>query len=204
MQFTSVSAEVAALTEAAAASAGEPSLCPGGMAAVSVKTADGGVVLTAARPGRPVDRLGLRTGWAALDAAAIAAVRDSEPLAALPTARQTDTVTDLLAGAVRLAAEDDPEPPGRDAWLLHALPVRWVLHLHPPAIDALVCAEDFATQAGPGLPLALRIAGEWNAYREEHRAGPAVAFLQNDGLLLTGDDWRPLLDEARDLAGSPM
>jgi rhamnulokinase len=108
----------------------------------------------------------------------------------------------LVAMAARLRPEGERRPSVE--CVFHALiPGRFIIHTHPPLVNALTCARDgevvardlfgsdvvWVPYVDPGLPLALEIARR----RRDHaaRAGtaaPDVALLQNHGLIVAGDD----------------
>ncbi len=87
--------------------------------------------------------------------------------------------------------------------LFHAfLPERFVLHTHPPEINAITCSRDGAAiaarlfgdealwvpYADPGLPLARSIVETRRAYTARTgRPAPAVTFMQNHGIIVAAD-----------------
>jgi rhamnose utilization protein RhaD (predicted bifunctional aldolase and dehydrogenase)/NAD(P)-dependent dehydrogenase (short-subunit alcohol dehydrogenase family) len=87
--------------------------------------------------------------------------------------------------------------------LFHAfLPERFVLHTHPPEINAITCSRDGAALAArlfgdealwvpyadPGLPLARTIVGARRAYSARTgRLAPSVTFMQNHGIIVAAD-----------------
>ena len=87
--------------------------------------------------------------------------------------------------------------------LFHAfLPERFVLHTHPPEINAITCTRKGAALAArlfgdealwvpyadPGLPLARTIVEARRAYiARTGRPAPAVTFMQNHGIIVAAD-----------------
>ena len=87
--------------------------------------------------------------------------------------------------------------------LFHAfLPERFVLHTHPPEINAITCSRNGAALAArlfgdealwvpyadPGLPLARTIVEARRAYTARTgRPAPSVTFMQNHGIIVAAD-----------------
>jgi rhamnose utilization protein RhaD (predicted bifunctional aldolase and dehydrogenase)/NAD(P)-dependent dehydrogenase (short-subunit alcohol dehydrogenase family) len=112
----------------------------------------------------------------------------------------TDEVMQV-ALAARVGVPDDRRPSVE--LLFHALlPEPFVLHTHPTTVNAVACAQRGAEIAeklfgsavlwipytDPGLPLARVIRDARRSYADSTRtAAPRAMFLQNHGLIVTGD-----------------
>ena len=117
-----------------------------------------------------------------------------------PVARGTDEVMRVALGA-RIGSPDGRRPSVE--CLFHGLlPERFVLHTHPTTVNAVACAQSGAEIAeklfgstvlwipytDPGLPLARVIRDARRRYTDSTRtAAPRAMFLQNHGLIVTGD-----------------
>ena len=90
---------------------------------------------------------------------------------------------------------------------LHALLGSCVVHVHPSATNGLLCARNgretidrmfgreklpivYVPWRNPGVPLARSVASALSRYERTHGRGPAILFLQNHGIFLSGDDTR--------------
>jgi rhamnose utilization protein RhaD (predicted bifunctional aldolase and dehydrogenase)/NAD(P)-dependent dehydrogenase (short-subunit alcohol dehydrogenase family) len=146
------------------------------------------------------------TSLAALTAESVIAL-DIEPLMELldgSPARSTVGGTDEImqvALTARIGVPDDRRPSVE--LLFHALlPEKFVLHTHPTTVNAITCATHGAEIAeklfgssvlwipytDPGLPLARVIRDARRRHEERLRtSAPRIMFLQNHGLIVTGD-----------------
>jgi NAD(P)-dependent dehydrogenase (short-subunit alcohol dehydrogenase family)/rhamnose utilization protein RhaD (predicted bifunctional aldolase and dehydrogenase) len=115
-----------------------------------------------------------------------------------PFRREAEVKRDLLA------ARRDPERGGRpsvEASLHDMVRRRYVVHTHPFAVNALLCARDGAAAArrlfgdaallvpasDPGYTLAKRMEEALSGWRKSHRSDPSVILMQNHGLVVAGD-----------------
>ena len=134
----------------------------------------------------------------ALDMAPLMELLNSSP--ERKVAGGTDEVMQV-AVAARIGEADDRRPSVE--LLFHSLlPERFVLHTHPTTVNAVTCAQRGAEVSerlfgstvlwipytDPGLPLA-RAIRDARAGHEERTgtAAPQAMFLQNHGLIVTGD-----------------
>ena len=146
------------------------------------------------------------TSLAALTSESVIAL-DIAPLMELleaPPDRKVAGGTDevmQVALAARVGVPDDRRPSVE--LLFHALlPEPFVLHTHPTTVNAVACAQRGAEIAeklfgstvlwipytDPGLPLARVIRDARRRYTDSTRtAAPRAMFLQNHGLIVTGD-----------------
>lgn len=115
-----------------------------------------------------------------------------------PFRREAEVKRDLLA------ARRDPERGGRpsvEASLHDMVRRRYVVHTHPFAVNALLCARDcvaasrrlfgdaalLVTSSDPGYTLAKRLEEALAGWRKHHRSDPTIILMQNHGLVVAGD-----------------
>ena len=134
----------------------------------------------------------------ALDMAPLMELLNSSP--ERKVAGGTDEVMEVAIGA-RIGPPDDRRPSVE--LLFHSLlPEAFVLHTHPTTVNAVTCAQRGAEiterlfgstvlwipYIDPGLPLARAIRDARVAHEERTgTAAPQAMFLQNHGLIVTGD-----------------
>ncbi len=113
-----------------------------------------------------------------------------------PAARE-ELVKNMMAAAVK------PETPGRasvEAPLHDSLTARFVVHTHPAAVNGLTCAVGGRSAAerlfpdalwvpytDPGYTLCMAVREAIRAYRSEQGCEPALIFLENHGVFVSGD-----------------
>lgn len=178
----------------------DASLVRGGGGNTSMKTADGRYMYIKAS-GAALKDMGGRKGWRRLRLGSALAILDDGSLARRPPQKREAEVAARLLLACEGSGEKGARPSVES--LLHALLGRCVVHLHPVAVGALVCAGNgraevarlfssgdasalWVPYADPGYKLARRIARLIRA--GACRAGnPCVLFLEKHGLLVTAD-----------------
>ena len=119
-------------------------------------------------------------------------------------AREAAALADLMAA--KLPGQDGKRPSVET--LLHALfPQRYVLHLHPAAVNGLTCAADgeawarklfpnalWIEASKPGYVLAKLCRTRMAAYKAETGRDANVLLLQNHGVFFAADDELSLTD----------
>jgi NAD(P)-dependent dehydrogenase (short-subunit alcohol dehydrogenase family)/rhamnose utilization protein RhaD (predicted bifunctional aldolase and dehydrogenase) len=114
-----------------------------------------------------------------------------------------------VALEARVGPPDDRRPSVE--LLFHALfPQRFVLHTHPTTVNALTCSKAGAATTellfgesvlwvpytDPGLPLACVIGDLLRAHMSRNTEAPRAVFLQNHGLVVTGDTPAQIADSS--------
>lgn len=180
---------------------GDPRLVQGGGGNTSVKTADGAAMYIKAS-GSALREMDERRGWCLLDVKAVRSILTDPSLAELPEADREQAIVDRLQGCRQEAVEEGARPSVESH--LHALLGRCVVHLHPVAVGAYVCAEKgrealaarFAGEeppplwvpyASPGWTLATKVSALVGRYERRWGQRPAVLFLAKHGLLVTAE-----------------
>jgi len=180
---------------------GKASFVQGGGGNTSVKTADGKHMYIKAS-GVPIKDIGERRGWRKLAVASVRAILDAPDLRKMAEAEREAEVVRRLQDSVADGAPGGARPSVESH--LHALLGRCVVHLHPVAVGAYVCAKNGKAQleklfgdddlppvwvpyTRPGYMLGAKVARLVAAYARRHGQIPGVLFLQNHGLLVTAD-----------------
>ena len=112
-------------------------------------------------------------------------------------AAREELVKNMMAAAVK------PETPGRasvEAPLHDSLAARFVVHTHPAAVNGLTCAVGGRAAAArlfpdalwvpytdPGYTLCMAVREAIRAYRAQQGCEPALIFLENHGVFVSGD-----------------
>ena len=127
-------------------------------------------------------------------------------------AREAAALADLMAA--KLPGQETKRPSVET--LLHALfPQRYVLHLHPAAVNGLTCAVDGKAWAGklfpravwieqckPGYVLAKLCRARMTAYKEACGRDAQVLLLQNHGVFFAADDPQTLGELLEEMLGT--
>ena len=185
----------------------DTALVQGGGGNTSVKTADGAYMYIKAS-GTAIKDISENRGWRRLKVASVCAIIDDESLADLG---ETDRENEI-ANRLRLCCEDDVDSGARPSVEahLHAALDRCVVHLHPVAVGAYVCAKNgraaledlFADEklpplwvpaADPGYMLALTVCRLVTQYAAKHGQQPSALFLEKHGLFITADSTHEVL-----------
>jgi len=178
------------------------SLVQGGGGNTSVKAADGEWMYIKAS-GTAIKDLDERRGWCRLKVDAVRAILRDPALAELEEAARELSVVDRL----RACRSDEAGAAARPSVEshLHALLGRCVVHLHPVAVGAYVCAKQgrealealfagddpppvWVPYTNPGYLLARKVSRVIDSYRRRYGAAPRVMFLQKHGLLVTAEE----------------
>jgi len=177
----------------------DPTLVQGGGGNTSVKTADGRFMYIKAS-GAALKDMSQSAGWRRLRMRGVRAILEQPELAQLgPAERESEVARRLLACCQDACSAD--APPSVESHL-HAALGRFVVHVHPIAVCAYVCAKDgrarlegllrdldppalWVPYADPGYVLARSLERLTSAYSARHGRPPSVLLLQKHGLLVT-------------------
>ncbi len=184
------------------------SLVQGGGGNTSVKTADGKYMYIKAS-GTALKDMNKKQGWRKMRLDLVLAIIKDKSIARFDTqTRETEVVNRLL-----LACDDEVAGDARPSLEahLHAFLDKCVIHLHPNAVGAYVCAKNgkakleklfkkienrkseignslpplWVPYAGLGYTLAKKVAKLIEDYQRQFREKPAILFLQKHGLLVS-------------------
>jgi len=189
----------------------DTSLVQGGGGNTSVKAADGRHMFVKAS-GTALKDMDPRRGWRRLRLDSVLAILDEESLAGLDPVEREGRVISLLRAACDDDVGDDSRPSVESH--LHALLGRCVIHLHPVAVGAYVCArrgrekvarlfrgEDFpplwVPYGDPGYRLAVKVRRLVGEYVKQHGGQPSVLFLEKHGILVAADSADEALERVR-------
>ena len=184
------------------ATGGDSSLVQGGGGNTSVKTPDGKYMYIKAS-GTALKEMSPRIGWRKLKLDPVLSILRDGDLAALGVTEREAEIVRRLHHACADGLDTDSRPSVES--VLHALLGRCVIHLHPTAVEAYVCARGgkiilerlFKDQqppplwipyADPGYSLAKRILKLSGDYKEAHGVQPSILFLEKHGLFVTTDN----------------
>jgi len=179
------------------------SLVQGGGGNTSAKHPDGRIMYVKAS-GTSLADMTTERGYLALDMERVRATVTDAALAEMePTSREQEVLRRLMAARIE-PFESDVRPSVESS--LHVLLGRYVVHTHPVAVGALVCAVDgealvdrlaertgfsimWSSYSDPGYPLAVNVAREIDDYVAEHGRQPEVILLENHGVFASSDDF---------------
>lgn len=112
------------------------------------------------------------------------------------TAEREDQVKEDLAAACITKGRR----PSVETSLHNCLDAAFVVHLHPTAVNGLMCSVDAAAKCAelfpdalylpytdPGYTLFKKVYDKVNAWKKEHGSEPSVIFLQNHGIFVAAD-----------------
>jgi NAD(P)-dependent dehydrogenase (short-subunit alcohol dehydrogenase family)/rhamnose utilization protein RhaD (predicted bifunctional aldolase and dehydrogenase) len=191
----------------------DPALVQGGGGNTSVKSADGEFMYIKAS-GTALKDMSEVAGWRRLRMRDVKAILTEPELPALDPAEREAEVARRLLGCCEDACTVDARPSVESH--LHAALGRCVVHLHPTAVCAYVCAKDgraelerlfrepaplplWVPYADPGYMLARLVERLTKAYRARHGRPPSVLFLQKHGLLVTAETRAGVLRLVKDV-----
>ncbi|MEI7901251.1 MAG: class II aldolase/adducin family protein [bacterium] len=113
------------------------------------------------------------------------------------SAAREELVKNMMAAAVK------PETPGRasvEAPLHDSITARYVVHTHPAVVNGLTCAVGghaavtrlfpdalWVPYVDPGYTLCMEVRQAIQRYQAERGAEPALMFLENHGVFVSGD-----------------
>jgi len=180
----------------------DSSLVQGGGGNTSVKTPDGKFMYIKAS-GTALRDMNRRQGWRKLKLEAVLSILEDKKLRTLDVAGRETKIVRLLKRScsdnITTAARPSVES------VLHAMLGRCVIHLHPTAVEAYVCAKNgrpmleklfkdrktpplWIPYADPGYMLARKIAKLAGDYKKLYGTTPPIMFLEKHGLFVTADD----------------
>jgi len=191
----------------------DSALVQGGGGNTSVKSADGESMYIKAS-GTALKDMSELAGWRRLSMRGVKAILTEPELPALDPAEREAEVARRLLGCCEDACTVDARPSVESH--LHAALGRCVVHLHPTAVCAYVCAKDgraelerlfreldppplWVPYADPGYMLARSVERLTKAYRARHGRPPSVLFLQKHGLLVTAETRAGVLRLVKDV-----
>lgn len=185
----------------------DPHLVQGGGGNTSVKTSDREHMYIKASGGAIRD-ISETSGWRRLH---VSWVRDMLTDPALRELRPTDREPEIARQLLRCCDDSllEAGPPSVESHL-HAALNRYVIHLHPTAVNAYVCAKEgkarleqlfkqsgrpplWVPYADPGYGLAVSLERLLKGYRTRYGVNPEVLFLDKHGLIITGDNQQTVL-----------
>jgi len=190
---------LAALIRISNATGNDATLVQGGGGNTSVKTDDGKYMFIKAS-GTALKDMDEKNGWRRLRLDLVRSIIDDPQVTCLPTQRREVEVVNRLL----LTCDDDIEVEARPSVEahLHAFLDSYVIHLHPNAVGAYVCAKNgralleklfedekypplWVGYTDPGYMLAKRIAKLVANYQQRFGQKPAILFLEKHGLFVT-------------------
>jgi NAD(P)-dependent dehydrogenase (short-subunit alcohol dehydrogenase family)/rhamnose utilization protein RhaD (predicted bifunctional aldolase and dehydrogenase) len=194
----------------------DTSLVQGGGGNTSVKTADGKYMYIKAS-GTAIKGISQDRGWRRLRVASVCAIVQDGSLVGLDDTNRENEIANRL----RLCCEDEVAGDARPSVEahLHASLGRCVVHLHPVAVGAYVCAKNgraaleklFASEklpplwvpaADPGYMLAVTVCRLVSEYTLRHGKAPWALFLEKHGLFVTADSADEVLRRVRKVIGA--
>jgi NAD(P)-dependent dehydrogenase (short-subunit alcohol dehydrogenase family)/rhamnose utilization protein RhaD (predicted bifunctional aldolase and dehydrogenase) len=141
-------------------------------------------------------------GYVTMELRPLEKLLDDRKVAAMSDAAREPHVLKALFDAVR----GGPDPAARPSCeaALHAMLGRYVVHIHPIAVNGVLCSkqskalcEELARRGkftfvwvpytNPGHPLAVRCSKEVTKFRRRKRRMPEALFLENHGLFVSSD-----------------
>jgi len=191
--------ELAELVKISNAVGKDTLLVLGGGGNTSVKTTDGKYMYIKAS-GTALKDMTELTGWRRLRLESVLAMlKDKSTLAMSIDKRETE-VTKTLLSACDDEVKANTKPSIESCF--HSILDRYVIHLHPVAVLAYVCAKTgraeleklfkqeelpplWVTYTDPGYILAKKMKKLISDYRNQYGESPTVIFLQNHGVVVT-------------------
>ncbi|KPJ58841.1 MAG: hypothetical protein AMS15_07560 [Planctomycetes bacterium DG_23] len=174
-------------------------LVQGGGGNTSVKTENGKHMYIKAS-GTALKDMNAGRGWRRLKVKSVLSILEDTSITELSETEREKEIVNRL----NQACDDNIKTGSRPSVEshLHALLDRCVIHLHPVAVSAYVCAkagraelerlfrgEEFpplwVPYVDPGYTLAMKVSKLVNAYKKRFGAAPKIIFLQKHGLLIS-------------------
>ena len=187
------------------------SLVQGGGGNTSVKTTDGKYMYIKAS-GTALKDMSGQKGWRRLRVKGVLAILKDKSIGRLKVTERENEILNRL----NLCCDDDIKTASRPSVEshLHAILAKYVVHLHPLAVDAYVCAKNGRAELGklfkdeklpplwmpyadPGWTLAMKIAGLVDDYKSRYGRKPGIIFLEKHGLLVSSSSANRVLQLVR-------
>jgi len=180
----------------------DSSLILGGFGNTSAKAADGRYMYIKAS-GTALKDMTRKKGWRRLKLQPVRAILKDRALSGMDVCKREARIAEKLLAACDEKTEGDVRPSIESGF--HSMLDRFVIHLHPVAVLAYVCAKNgraeierlfkgekfppaWVSCTTPGYLLAKKIEKIIGRYRDRYGRVPAVIFLQNHGLIVTAGD----------------
>ena len=182
--------EIEALIEISRKYGADPAMVIAGGGNTSFKTAEKLWVKASGHALATIDE----NGFAVLDRSRLNMM--GEKKYSSDTAEREDQVKEDLAAACITKGRR----PSVETSLHNCLDAAFVVHLHPTAVNGLMCSVDAAAKCAelfpdalyipytdPGYTLFKKVYDKVNAWKKEHGSEPSVIFLQNHGIFVAAD-----------------
>jgi rhamnose utilization protein RhaD (predicted bifunctional aldolase and dehydrogenase) len=168
----------------------------------SVKTGDGEYMYIKAS-GTALKDMSAKRGWRRLRLGSVQAILADKRFAKINADKKQDRLTELLLSACDDEIKSDVRPSVESGF--HSMLGRYVIHLHPAAVLAYLCAKKGRVEleklfgkeriwpawvgyANPGCMLAEKMKESIGKYKRRYGRFPQILFLQNHGLVVTANN----------------
>lgn len=146
-------------------------------------------------------------GYVKVDNKKVMGILENNELLKLSKKERDSLVSRHISDAV---IESDSKPSIET--FLHALLSNYTLHIHPIAVNAVTCRQDWkeilkglfdkavmVNYKTPGIDLALELKKEVEIFIDTYEQKPKVIFLQNHGLIVTSDNFEDIWQTTEDV-----
>ena len=181
---------------------GDNSLILGGFGNTSAKTADGRYMYIKAS-GTALKDMTCKKGWRRLKLQPVRTILKNRAISGMDACAREARIAKKLFAVCGDGVERGSKPSVESGF--HSILDRFVIHLHPVAVLAYLCAKNgrieleklfkdekfppvWVSYTTPGYLLAKKIEKTIERYRKRHSRDPAVIFLQNHGLIVTAEN----------------
>jgi len=180
----------------------DSSLILGGFGNTSAKTADGRYMYIKAS-GTALKDMTRKKGWRRLKLQPVRTILKNRAISGMDACEREARIAKKLFAACEDGVERGNKPSVESGF--HSILDRFVIHLHPVAVLAYLCAKNgraelkklfkneefppvWVSYTTPGYLLAKKIEKTIERYRSRYGRDPAVIFLQNHGLTVTAEN----------------
>ena len=198
---------LAELVKISRAVGGDATLVLGEFGNTSVKTEDGRYMYVKASA-TALKNMSSKKGWRRLKLDSVRAILRDKRFAGMDANKKQAGLTELLLSACDDEIKSDVRPSVESGF--HSMLGRYVIHLHPAAVLAYLCAKNGQAElerlfrkekikpawvpcANPGHKLAGKMRNSIRKHKKRYNKLPQVLFLQNHGLVVTADDAKTAL-----------